>query len=160
VLDAQVVPYEKTTTVAAIDARIDGDVFSLLGAIDRAGETIQLALDLADLFSGQVDFKDNNDVWGEKGDASRAAAAVDAHYGASMTYDMIKNVLGRDSLDGAGEKLVSYVHVDHNLVNAFWEGEKMTYGDGNGTEAGPLTALDIAGHEIAHGLTEHELALA
>ncbi|WP_163997018.1 M4 family metallopeptidase [Pyxidicoccus caerfyrddinensis] len=109
--------------------------------------------------SGQVEFKDNNDVWGETGDAPRAKAAVDAHYGASMTYDMIKNVLGRDSLDGAGEKLVSYVHVDNNLVNAFWDGEKMSYGDGNGTDAGPLTALDIAGHEIAHGLTERTAGL-
>ncbi len=109
--------------------------------------------------SGQVDFKDNNDVWGEAGDNARTKAAVDAHYGAAMTYDMLKNVLGRDSLDGAGEKLVSYVHVDNNLVNAFWDGEKMSYGDGNGTDAGPLTALDIAGHEIAHGLTERTAGL-
>lgn len=109
--------------------------------------------------SGQVDFKDNNDVWGEAGDGPRTKAAVDAHYGASMTYDMMKNVLGRDSLDGAGEKLVSYVHVDNNLVNAFWDGEKMSYGDGNGTDSGPLTALDIAGHEIAHGLTERTAGL-
>ncbi|QSQ27700.1 M4 family metallopeptidase [Pyxidicoccus parkwayensis] len=109
--------------------------------------------------SGTVDFKDKNDVWGEAGDDARSKAAVDAHYGAAMTYDMIKNVLGRDSLDGAGEKLVSYVHVDKNLVNAFWDGEKMSYGDGDGKDAGPLTALDIAGHEIAHGLTERTAGL-
>ncbi|MFP2908593.1 M4 family metallopeptidase [Pyxidicoccus sp. 3LFB2] len=109
--------------------------------------------------SGQVDFKDNNDVWGESGDNARTKAAVDAHYGAAMTYDMMKNVLGRDSLDGAGEKLVSYVHVSNNLVNAFWDGEKMSYGDGDGKTAGPLTALDIAGHEIAHGLTERTAGL-
>jgi bacillolysin len=109
--------------------------------------------------SGQVDFKDTNDVWGEAGDNARTKAAVDAHYGAAMTYDMLKNVLGRDSLDGAGEKLVSYVHVSNNLVNAFWDGEKMSYGDGDGTNAGPLTALDIAGHEIAHGLTERTAGL-
>jgi murein DD-endopeptidase MepM/ murein hydrolase activator NlpD len=56
VLDAQVMPYEKQAELAAIDARLDGGASSLIGAIDRAGETIQLALDLADIFSGQVDF--------------------------------------------------------------------------------------------------------
>ncbi len=109
--------------------------------------------------SGQTGFKDNNDVWGEATDPERARAAVDAHFGASMTYDMMKNVLGRDSIDGAGEKLVSYVHVSKDFVNAYWDGDKMSYGDGDGKDAGPLTALDIAGHEIAHGLTERTAGL-
>ncbi|XXF76215.1 M4 family metallopeptidase [Myxococcaceae bacterium GXIMD 01537] len=109
--------------------------------------------------SGQTGFKDDNNVWGEATDPERARAAVDAHFGAAMTYDMLKNVLGRDSLDGAGEKLVSYVHISKNFVNAYWDGEKMSYGDGDGVDAGPLTALDIAGHEIAHGLTERTAGL-
>ncbi|MBM7114955.1 M4 family metallopeptidase [Archangium primigenium] len=109
--------------------------------------------------SGKTQFTDKNDVWGESGDNARTKAAVDAHYGAEMTYDFLKDVLGRNSLDGKGEKLVSYVHVDKNLVNAFWDGEKMSYGDGDGKDAGPLTTLDIAGHEIAHGLTERTAGL-
>ncbi|ATB29956.1 M4 family metallopeptidase [Melittangium boletus] len=109
--------------------------------------------------SGQTPFTDANDVWGEATDNERTKAAVDAHYGAEMTYDFLKDVLGRNSLDDKGEKLVSYVHVDKNLVNAFWDGEKMSYGDGNGKDAGPLTTLDIAGHEIAHGLTERTAGL-
>ena len=56
VLDAEVVPYEKDIEIAAIDARLDGNTSSLIGAIERAGENIQLALDLAEIFSGQVDF--------------------------------------------------------------------------------------------------------
>ena len=102
---------------------------------------------------------DTNDVWGEATDAARTKAAVDAHYGAEMTYDFYKNVLGRDSLDGKGEKLVSYVHTDKNLVNAFWDGSKMNYGDGDGKNASALTTLDIAGHEITHGLTERTAGL-
>ncbi|MBM7114594.1 M4 family metallopeptidase [Archangium primigenium] len=109
--------------------------------------------------SGQVQFTDKNDAWGEVTDDARTKAAVDAHYGAEMTYDFLKDVLGRNSLDDKGEKLVSYVHVDKNLVNAFWDGEKMSYGDGDGKTAGPLTTLDIAGHEIAHGLTERTAGL-
>ncbi|RKH33735.1 M4 family metallopeptidase [Corallococcus sicarius] len=109
--------------------------------------------------SGTTGFTDKNDVWGEKGDPTRAATAVDAHYGAEMTYDFYKDILGRDSIDGKGEKLVSYVHTDVNLVNAFWDGEKMQYGDGDGKDSGPLTTLDIAGHEISHGLTERTAGL-
>ncbi|MCE9666995.1 M4 family metallopeptidase [Myxococcus stipitatus] len=109
--------------------------------------------------SGKTQLTDDNDIWGEATDGSRTKAAVDAHYGAAMTYDFMKNVLGRDSIDGAGEALNSYVHVRTNYVNAFWDGEKMSYGDGDGVDSGPLTALDIAGHEIAHGLTERTAGL-
>ncbi|QDE67880.1 MULTISPECIES: M4 family metallopeptidase [Myxococcus] len=109
--------------------------------------------------SGQTPIKDNNDVWGEATDPERNKAAVDAHYGGQMMYDYMKDILGRDSIDGAGEKLVSYVHVSNNYVNAYWDGEKMSYGDGDGRNSGPLTALDIAGHEIAHGLTERTAGL-
>ncbi|MFL5356077.1 M4 family metallopeptidase [Archangium sp.] len=109
--------------------------------------------------SGQTAFTDKNDAWGEASDDTRSKAAVDAHYGAEMTYDMYKEVLGRDSLDDKGEKLISYVHVDKNFVNAYWDGTKMNYGDGDGKNAGPLTTLDIAGHEISHGLTERTAGL-
>jgi bacillolysin len=106
-----------------------------------------------------VAIKDNNNVWGEAGDPSRNKAAVDAHYGAQMTYDMYKNVLGRDSLDGKGEKLISNIHIGKDFVNAYWDGTQMNYGDGDGKDAGPLTTLDIAGHEITHGLTERTAGL-
>ncbi|MFL5350780.1 MAG: M4 family metallopeptidase [Hyalangium sp.] len=109
--------------------------------------------------SSTTPFVDKNDAWGETGDDSRTKAAVDAHYGAEMTYDFYKNVLGRDSIDGKGEKLLSNVHLGTNFVNAFWDGQQMNYGDGDGKEAGPLTTLDIAGHEISHGLTERTAGL-
>ena len=109
--------------------------------------------------TGAVPFSDANNVWGEASDNPRTKAAVDAHYGAQVTYDFIKNVLGRDSLDGQGEKLVSNVHISNNYVNAYWDGKQMNYGDGDGSSAGPLTTLDIAGHEIAHGLTERTAGL-
>jgi murein DD-endopeptidase MepM/ murein hydrolase activator NlpD len=55
-LDAKVLPFEKQVVVTAIDARIDKQAPSLIAAIERAGENIQLALELADVFSGQIDF--------------------------------------------------------------------------------------------------------
>lgn len=109
--------------------------------------------------SRPVPLTDKNDTWGEATDSVRTKSAVDAHYGAAMTYDFLKDVLGRDSLDGKGEKLVSNVHISKDFVNAYWDGKQMNYGDGDGKNAGPLTTLDIAGHEIAHGLTERTAGL-
>jgi hypothetical protein len=69
----------------------------------------------------------------------------------------------RNSVDNAGFALNSYVHTNlvafgyGDNINAFWDGTRMTYGDG-GTSGGitytPLTALDVCGHEITHGVTE------
>jgi len=56
-LSAQVLQYEKQTAIVAIDARIDANSSSLIAAIDAAGETLPLAMDLADIFSGEVDFR-------------------------------------------------------------------------------------------------------
>jgi murein DD-endopeptidase MepM/ murein hydrolase activator NlpD len=56
-LNAQVLAYDKQTAVVAIDARIDGRRPSLIAAIEAAGETLPLAMDLADIFSGEVDFR-------------------------------------------------------------------------------------------------------
>lgn len=109
--------------------------------------------------SNPVAITDDNDIWGEATDDRRHDAAVDAHYGAQMTYDFYKDILGRDSIDGAGEVMQSNVHIRTNYVNAFWDGTTMNYGDGDGRQAGPLTTLDIAGHEITHGLTERTAGL-
>lgn len=56
-LDAEVLPYEKERSVVAIRGRINADHSSLIAAMDETGETIQLALTLADIFSGQIDFE-------------------------------------------------------------------------------------------------------
>ena len=47
------------------------------------------------------------------------------------------------------------VHYGNGYVNAFWDGTKMTYGDGDGVDFGPLVSLDVAGHEMSHGVTEN-----
>jgi Zn-dependent metalloprotease len=82
-------------------------------------------------------------------------AARDAHWGAEMTYDYYMLNHNRNSIDNAGYKLLSYVHYQTNYNNAFWDGLRMTYGDGNGTTFTILTALDVCGHEITHGLTSN-----
>lgn len=81
--------------------------------------------------------------------------ARDAHWGAEVTYDYYFTQHNRNSIDNNGFKLLSYVHYSTNYNNAFWDGSRMTYGDGNGTTYKPFTALDVCGHEITHGLTSN-----
>lgn len=102
-------------------------------------------------YGNSVDFTDADNYW-DNVNANLDEVATDAHWGAEMTYDYFSLEHNRNSIDDAGFTLLSYVHYDNNYANAFWDGQRMTYGDGNGGTMGPLTALDIAGHEIGHGL--------
>lgn len=104
-----------------------------------------------------TDFTNTSSTWNLTGTNQ---ASEDAHWGAEATYDYYMGVHSLNSIDGAGMKLLSYVHYDVNYVNAFWDGARMTYGDGK-VSSGFLimTALDVCGHEITHGLTSNTAAL-
>ncbi len=107
---------------------------------------------------------DNNWTAAEFANANKDNGALDAHWGAEMTYDYWLQVHGRNSFDNAGGRIDNYVHF--NLIatgypdnnNAFWNGTGMTYCDGNATEAEGsgfldiLTSLDIIAHEIGHAI--------
>ncbi|MFJ5552972.1 M4 family metallopeptidase [Streptomyces sp. NPDC093225] len=99
-------------------------------------------------------FTDADDVWGNGSVTNRQTAGVDAAYGAAVTWDFYKNELGRLGIRGDGVGAYSRVHYGNAYVNAFWDDSCfcMTYGDGAGN-AKPLTSLDVAGHEMSHGLT-------
>lgn len=105
-------------------------------------------------YSSAVDFTDTDNIWNNV-NAQQDEAATDAHWAAEMTYDYFMLEHGRNSYDNLGTTLLSYVHYDANYANAFWDGVRMTYGDGDGTNYSPLTSLDVGGHEIAHGVTEY-----
>ena len=97
--------------------------------------------------------------FGNGATSSRESAAVDAQYGTNETWDYYKFVHGRNGIFGTGKGSFNRVHYGQNYVNAFWDGTKMTYGDGDGTNYGPLTSLDVAGHEMSHGVTENTAGL-
>ncbi len=104
-------------------------------------------------YGSAVDFTDTDNIWNNV-NAQQDEYAGDAHYSTEATYDFYYNTYGRNSIDGSGLKLISYVHYDSDYTNAFWNGYYMTYGDGGGSYT-PLTTLDICGHEITHGLTSY-----
>lgn len=104
-------------------------------------------------YSAAVDFTDANNNWNNV-NTNQDQYATDAHWGAEKTYDYYFSRYGRNSIDNAGMAIKSYVHYSTGYLNAFWDGTRMTYGDGDDSDGNkPLTALDICGHEITHGLT-------
>ncbi|GAA2428315.1 M4 family metallopeptidase [Streptomyces coeruleofuscus] len=99
-------------------------------------------------------FSGSDDVWGTGNPSNLETAAADAHYGAQVTWDFYKNTFGRSGIRNDGKAAYSRVHYGNNYVNAFWSDGCfcMTYGDGSGNTH-PLTSLDVAAHEMSHGLT-------
>jgi Zn-dependent metalloprotease len=99
-------------------------------------------------------FTDDNDVWGDGTAANRQTAGVDVAFGAAATWDYYKDVFGRNGIRNDGVAAYSRAHYGSNYVNAFWSDTCfcMTYGDGSGNTH-PLTALDVAAHEMSHGVT-------
>ncbi|MFD8807519.1 M4 family metallopeptidase [Streptomyces sp. NPDC059597] len=108
-------------------------------------------------------FTNTTNTWGT-GTASSSTtdetAAADAAYGAQETWDFYKNTFGRTGIKNNGVGAYSRVHYGSSYVNAFWDDSCfcMTYGDGSGNNH-PLTALDVAGHEMSHGVTSNTAGL-
>jgi zinc metalloprotease ZmpA len=91
---------------------------------------------------------------------SGTTAAADAHFGLQKTWDFYKTTFGRNGIDGNGRSALSRVHYGRNYENAFWNDSCfcMTYGDGAST-FNPLVSLDVAGHEMSHGVMSREANL-
>jgi bacillolysin len=105
-------------------------------------------------YAAAVDFTDADNNWNNI-NAAKDEYATDAHWATEKTYDYYFSRFGRNSIDNAGMPLNSYLHYSVNYFNAFWDGSRMVYGDGDAAHGNkPLTSLDVCGHEITHGITE------
>lgn len=98
------------------------------------------------------------DLWDRDGDG--AGAAVDAHAHAATTIDWLERDLGLDSWDGEGATVRLVVHYGQRLENAFWDGRRAVFGDGDGRSSRAFSAgLDVVAHEIFHGVIESHAEL-
>jgi Zn-dependent metalloprotease len=114
-------------------------------------ETYNMAKGINYFAATQFTDADNNWTSDEFGNLAKDNVALDAHWSAMMTYDFFKQRFNRNSYDNKGSKIKNFVHYGQNYVNAFWDGQAMTYGDGSGSTQ-PLTSLDICAHEIGHAI--------
>ncbi|MGO4343550.1 M4 family metallopeptidase [Pedococcus sp. 2YAF34] len=142
--------YSGTVT---LNSTLSGSTYQLKDAIGN------YTTDLNGATSGTgTQFTDADNVWGNGTTSSRQTAAVDAQYGAEKTFAYYKNVLGRNGIWNTGAGARSRVHYGNAYNNAFWDGTQMTYGDG-ASNAKPLTSIDVAAHEMSHGVTENTAGL-
>lgn len=106
-------------------------------------------------YGSAVDFTDSDNNW-NNANPQLDEYATDAHWGSEMTYDYYMQKHNQNSIDNNGFRLRNYIHYDVDYINAFWDGQRMTYGDGDASQGYyPLTSIDIAGHEVTHGLVSN-----
>jgi Zn-dependent metalloprotease len=96
----------------------------------------------------------------EGDDPTGDIAADEAYDGLGATFALFSEAYGRNSIDGAGLPLDATVHYGVEYDNAFWDGQRMVFGDGDGEIFGRFTAsLTVIGHELTHGVTQYTAAL-
>lgn len=89
--------------------------------------------------------------------------AVSAHYNGEQSYLYFKNTHSRNSINGNGGRVVSIINVsDQNgssMDNAFWNGAAIFYGNGGNAFQPLAKSLDVAGHEMSHGVVSNSANL-
>lgn len=95
--------------------------------------------------------KSGNNTWSSK-------TSVSAHYNGGKAFEYFKNVHGRKSINGQGGNIISLINVAEEdgggMDNAFWNGQAMFYGNGRSDFKPLARGLDVAGHEMAHGVVQ------
>ncbi len=91
----------------------------------------------------------------EDGVATEDESVDKAYETSGFVRDYFKDTFGLNSIDANGLDIISNVHYGTNYNNAFWDGDEMTYGDGDGKEFKDFaSAIDVVAHELAHGITQ------
>lgn len=97
----------------------------------------------------------------KEGQSSNGDIAADEAWNyLGVTHDFFWQIYKRNSLDNNGLKLAGTVHYGEKYQNAFWNGQQMVFGDGDGEIFNRFTiAIDVVAHELSHGVTETEAGL-
>lgn len=95
-------------------------------------------------------------VRGEGDPVGTDATVNRAYAGLGATYALFLQSFGRRSIDDSGLPLDATVHYGEEYNNAFWDGQQMVFGDGDGDLFLDFTvSLDVIGHELTHGVTQY-----
>jgi Zn-dependent metalloprotease len=109
----------------------------------------------------KTDFASAVKLWDSKTNQKvSSVAAKNVIKGGKASWDFYSQLFGRNSIDNKGMTINQYIHYDKGMDNAFWDGRRMVYGDGDGVIFTSFTSdIDITGHELTHGVTENEANL-
>lgn len=102
-----------------------------------------------------ADFVHHSSFWGKP----EHRTPVAAHWGMKQWYDYMLQTHGWQGFANDSNPMLAWVHFDHNFNNAFWNGNWVNFGDGDGVRFGPLVQLDIVAHECAHALVQNTCGL-
>lgn len=106
--------------------------------------------------AGHQETLPGNKVHSETDKPSKDASVNQAHDALGATFELYLKVYGRHSIDDSGLPLNASVHYGEKYDNAFWNGEQMVFGDGDGNLFGDFTvSVDVIGHELTHGVTQY-----
>ncbi|HEX7879026.1 MAG TPA: M4 family metallopeptidase, partial [Candidatus Eisenbacteria bacterium] len=79
---------------------------------------------------------------------------------AAQVYDYYRTRHERFSIDGNKGTMWLVVNFQNNFNNAFWNGQFMVFGNGDGNQFSDLAgALDVTAHEMSHGVIENTAGL-
>lgn len=121
----------------------------------------QYTIDLKMKTNGGSILTDADNAWGTGSVTDIPSLGVDAQYGTAMTWDYFKNVHARNGIANDGKGAYNRVNYSRKYNNAFWTDSCfcMTYGNGDGTTFNPFDSIDVAGHEMTHGVTSRSANL-
>ncbi|MEX2231603.1 MAG: M4 family metallopeptidase [Cyclobacteriaceae bacterium] len=149
--------YQKGTTYFVIDT--SRPMFNVATSVlpDEPVGGI-MTIDMNSTFGDNTSIKhltSPDNVW----NSTNFKKAVSAHYNAGIAYDYFNSIYARNSMDGGGGTIISIINVTDEtgqlLDNAFWNGKAMFYGNGNVGFKPLAGSLDVAGHEMTHGVVEN-----
>jgi len=130
-------------------------------AAPRAGEDAEKKPQRTISDAGHKETLPGTKVRSEGEGPTEDASVNRAYAGLGATFELYLSVFSRYSIDDAGMPLDATVHYGENYGNAFWDGERMVFGDGDGEVFRDFTLpVDVIGHELTHGVTQHTANLA
>ena len=133
------------------DARADADVpIESVAGIAPPGQGPRKVYDCESTFTQR-----KTEVRDEGGPATADGVETDMYKNAGITSDYFKDELSRNSYDNVGSDIVLNIHYGVKYMNAFWDGDELTFGDGNGVVfVNFAQSLDVVAHEFGHGVTQ------
>ncbi|NLE35142.1 MAG: T9SS type A sorting domain-containing protein [Bacteroidales bacterium] len=152
--------YDLNNVLQTISTYLESGIYYLIniseymfnGATD---EGAILTLDANNTSTSDLDYSyvaSSDNTWSQKN-------AVSAHNHATLAYRYLWNTFGRNSINGRGGNIISFVNVAEDdgtsMENAFWNGKAVFYGNGGSSFYSLAGALDVAAHELGHGVVSN-----
>lgn len=133
---------------------------SILGLIAKQAGKELMRMEVYDCRQ-KTDLEGATLLWDSKNNQKiTSVAGKNVIKGGKAAWDFYWQLFGRNSIDNKGMLLKQYVHYDLKMDNAYWDGRRMIYGDGDGIVFTSFTSdIDVIGHELTHGVTENEANL-